>query len=137
MPDSAHSQKDILIIEDEKSLAGALRDKFVKEGYHVSIAENGEEGLNTALATHPGILIVDLIMPKMSGMELITALRKDPWGEKVPVVILTNLSVDSGDLIRGVVEVKPAYYLVKSDWGLGEIVDKVNAVVEDSPAVLQ
>jgi DNA-binding response OmpR family regulator len=127
---SGHSQKQVLIVEDEKSLLDALRDKCIKEGYRVSTAYNGQEGLSTALATHPDILIVDLIMPKMTGIEMMTALRKDTWGKNVPVIILTNLSADSGDLIRGIIEMEPAYYLVKSDFGLGEIVEKVNAVVE-------
>jgi DNA-binding response OmpR family regulator len=123
-------QKHILIVEDEKPLAEALKDKFVQEGCYVSIAENGAEGLKAALATHPDTLVVDLIMPKMSGMELMAALRKDAWGKDVPVIVLTNLSVDSKDLIRGVVEIKPAYYLVKSDWGIAEIVDKVKSIAE-------
>jgi CheY-like chemotaxis protein len=132
MAETKHAQKSVLIVEDEKSLVDALRDKFAKLGYHTSVAYNGKEGLDAALATHPDILLVDLIMPKMTGMEMLTALRKDPWGANVPVVILTNLSVDSGDLIRGVVEVKPAYYLVKSDWNLGEIADKAEAIVQGS-----
>ncbi|MDO8548225.1 MAG: response regulator [bacterium] len=130
MADRAHPQKHILIVEDEESLANALQTKFVKEGYRASIARDGVEGLEKATTTHPDIVVVDLIMPKMSGMEMMTALRKDPWGKDVPLVVLTNLSVDSGDLIRGVVKVKPTYYLVKSDWGLGEIVEKVNSIVQ-------
>ena len=132
MAETKHSPKNVLIVEDERSLAEALRDKFIRLGYHTSVAYDGKDGLDVALATHPDILLVDLIMPKMTGMEMLTVLRKDPWGETVPAVILTNLSVDSGDLIRGVVEVKPVYYLVKSDWSLGEIAEKVGDIVQGS-----
>lgn len=122
-------QKHILIVEDEAPLANSLKDRLANEGYRVSIAANGEEGLAMAHESHPDLLLVDLLMPKMPGMELLTALRKDPsWGAKVPVIILTNLSADSKELVRDIVDVKPTYYLVKSDWSLEDIAKKVNSI---------
>jgi CheY-like chemotaxis protein len=66
-------------------------------------------------------------MPKMNGMEMLVALRKDPWGAKVPVVILTNLSADDR-ITAKVAATEPSFYLMQMDWSLNEIIDKVKSV---------
>lgn len=131
MTQLTNTEIHILIVEDEKALADSLKDTITAMGYQVSIAGDGEEGLTAALGSHPDALVVDLLMPKMSGMDLLTALRKDPWGKDVPVIILTNLSADSKELVQEIVDVKPTYFLVKSDWALKDIAKKVNSIFEE------
>ena len=115
--------KQILIVEDEEALLKALAIKFTKEGFKVSKAKNGLEGLEKAAAEHPDLILLDIVMPKMDGMTMLAKLRKTRWGKDVEVVLLTNLSdtakvADSFN--KGVYS-----YLVKSDWKLEEVVKLV------------
>lgn len=114
------SNKHILIIEDESSLARVLADELRDQGFTVSTAANGIDGLSTALSEHPDLIFVDLVMPRMDGLTMIKELRRDVWGKRVSVIILTNVSnatqIDES-FDRGVYE-----YIVKADWELGDIV---------------
>ena len=85
------SYPKILIVEDEVSLSNALKDKLIREQYEVVVTPDGERGLNSALNTHPNLIILDMIMPHMGGLEMLKKLRKDAWGVTVPVIILTNV----------------------------------------------
>ncbi|KKU14485.1 MAG: OmpR family two-component response regulator [Parcubacteria group bacterium GW2011_GWB1_45_9] len=118
-------KKILLIVEDEKPVLKALVDKFGVEGFGVLTAENGEDGLKVALDEKPDLILLDLIMPKKTGLEMMHELRKDPdYGKKVPIIILTNLSAN--DKVSGEVsEEEPSYYLVKADWKIEDVVRKV------------
>jgi len=115
----------LLIVEDEKSVLKVLADKFGGEGFGVFMAEDGEAGLKVAFAEKPDLILLDLIMPKKTGLEMMHELRKDPdYGKKVPIIILTNLSAN--DKVSGEVsEEEPSYYLVKADWKIEDVVRKV------------
>ena len=121
--------KKILVVEDERPLREALRDILTDSGYSVLEAVDGEKGLALALAEHPDITLLDLVMPKMNGTDMLTLLRADAWGKDAAVIILTNLSADSGELVRNVVSGAPLFFLVKSDWNIHDVVDKVQEVL--------
>lgn len=124
----------ILIVEDEISLRGALRDKFTREGFQVYEAKDGEEGLAMARDSHPQIILLDLMMPKMDGMSMLALLRStDAWGFRVPVFILTNLGEDDKLTMKGILEDSFAYYLVKSNWSIDQIVQKVREAIAQLP----
>lgn len=111
-------KQSILIVEDEVSLRNALRDKFLREDFHIFEARDGEEGLAVALREHPDLILLDIVMPKMDGMTMLGKIRADVWGKNAKVIVLTNLSdvgitYDSYD------------YLVKSDWKIDDVVAKV------------
>jgi CheY-like chemotaxis protein len=114
--------KTILIVDDERTLLSALVDKFTREGFVVLGAKNGKEGLDSALANHPDIILLDLIMPVMDGTTMLANLRKDPWGKDAKVIVLTNLSEveKATSRLQGVYD-----YLIKSDWELKDVVRKV------------
>ncbi|OGD79498.1 hypothetical protein A2368_03755 [Candidatus Collierbacteria bacterium RIFOXYB1_FULL_49_13] len=120
-------KKKLLIVEDEPTLVSALVEKFTSADFDVSVATNGQEGLAAALAQHPDIILLDVIMPVMDGMTMLYRLRLDPWGKDAKVILLTNLT-DAGkvaeSLVQGVND-----YLIKSDWKLKDIVDKVNEML--------
>jgi CheY-like chemotaxis protein len=69
-------------------------------------------------------------MPVMDGMTALGKIREDSWGKKVPVIILTNLSATEEKLVEAMVINKPIYYLVKSDWKLHDVVDKIKKVLK-------
>lgn len=111
----------ILIIEDEAPLREALVERFSKECSGVLQAHNGADGLEIALREHPDIILLDLVMPKMDGFQVLRQLKLDQWGKTAKVIILTNLSDDSVDTQ----ELKREGYdiLVKTDHPLEEIVE--------------
>lgn len=120
------TKKTILIIEDEASQRKALAEKFTREGFMVLEAKDGVQGLAVALEAQPDLILLDIVMPKMDGMTMLKKLRKkSAWGKTVPVILLTNLSADSEEINKGIAENEPAYYLVKSDWSIGDVVAKV------------
>lgn len=113
--------KKILIVEDDRPELNVLVDKFSQEGFLVSTAENGKKGLERALADHPDMILLDIVMPEMDGITMLNELRKDAWGKDVPVVILTNLNPDD-EIVRQKGPLGFAYFLVKSNWALDDVV---------------
>jgi len=117
-------KKKVLIIEDERSLANALEEKL-KEVSSVEVlhAKNGEEGLKISLSEKPNIILLDLLMPIMDGIQMLKKLREDEWGKEVCVLVITN-AADHKHLIEAL-EAGAYEYLIKSDWSIDKVVNKV------------
>jgi len=81
----------VAIIEDDQTISQMYRFKFEAEGFTVETAENGKLGLELAQAMKPDIILLDLMMPEMTGDAMLAELRKKPWGKNVKVIILTNM----------------------------------------------
>ncbi|HVC36016.1 MAG TPA: response regulator [Candidatus Dormibacteraeota bacterium] len=81
----------IAIIEDDQTISQMYRFKFESEGYKVETAENGKLGLELAEEMQPDIILLDLMMPEMTGDQMLKELRKKPWGKSAKVIILTNM----------------------------------------------
>jgi DNA-binding response OmpR family regulator len=81
----------IAIIEDDQAISQMYRFKFEAEGYQVETAENGKLGLELSESMKPDIILLDLMMPEMTGDEMLAKLRKTPWGKTTKVIILTNM----------------------------------------------
>ena len=82
--------KKIAIVEDDQAISQMYRFKFEAEGYEVETAENGKLGLQLVEQMKPDIILLDLMMPEMSGDQMLAAMRKTAWGKNIKVVILTN-----------------------------------------------
>ena len=124
----------ILIIEDEPDIAESLRYNFEREGFKVSIAESGEKGLRLALDKQipPSLIILDLMLPGMSGLELCRRLRREPPTRKTPIIILTA-KVTEADKVAGL-EIGADDYIIKP-FSVKEVLARVRAVlrrVDDS-----
>src|SRR3989344_7077543 len=121
--------KKILVIEeieDDASLRNVLHDKFSLEGFSVLEAKDGEEGLTIALREHPDLILLDIVMPKMDGLTMMKKLREaNEWGKHVPIILLTNLNADNDRINQAITDNQPAYYLVKSNWSMEELVEKI------------
>lgn len=115
--------KKILIVEDEPAMLEILVEKFSKEGFEVVSAKDGVEGLEVALKEHPDLILLDILLPKMNGMEMLEKLRKDNWGKEASVIILTNLSAE--EKISEALEKGVYYFLVKTDWSLGDLAKEI------------
>lgn len=81
----------VAIVEDDQAISQMYRIKFEAEGYEVETAENGKLGLELAEKMRPDIILLDLMMPEMTGDEMLKALRKTNWGKDIRVIILTNM----------------------------------------------
>lgn len=104
--------KTILVIDDDKLIREGLVAMLKNAGQNVLEASNGKEGLDSALEQKPDLVVTDVRMPEMTGLEMITQLRTNEWGQKVPVIILTN--DESNDSINQALESGVTMYLPKS-----------------------
>jgi len=115
----------ILVVEDEAPTALALGDKLTHEGYKVIKADNGKDGLQMALDNHPDLILADLKLPQMDGMEMIRQLRTDAWGKSAKVIILSNMS-DVSKIEEAMVH-GTFFYMVKGDSSMSEVLEKVRS----------
>lgn len=122
MADKSKKAK-ILIIEDDNFLAKAYQIKFGKGGFEVVIAMNGAEGLDKAGKEAPKLILLDLMLPKMSGFEFLELIKKDEKLKSIPVVVLSNLGQKSDidkAMALGAVE-----YFIKTEYTLEDIINKI------------
>lgn len=119
-----NNKKRILVVEDEASLSKALQDKLTHDEFLVLVAKDGEEGLEIALREHPDLILLDLIMPRMGGLEMAKKLREDTWGKNAKIIILTNVSGDM-DKVSDSLDNDIFEYLIKSDIKIEGVLAKV------------
>lgn len=103
----------IAIIEDDQAISQMYRIKFEAEGYKVETAENGKLGLALAESVKPDIILLDLMMPEMTGDEMLALMRKTEWGKNIKVIILTN--VGEQELPEKVKELGVRAVILKAD----------------------
>lgn len=111
--------KTLLVVEDESSLLNAIVDHFEREGYRMLKAINGEVGLTLALEHKPDLILLDILMPKKHGIDMVNELRAHDVGQHIPVILLSNLSDDPR--ANQIAKDKYAEYLVKSNVTLEEV----------------
>lgn len=118
-----NAQKKILLVEDDDALASVYITRFDAEGFMVRRVPNGEEALSAAIEFRPDIILLDVMMPKVSGFDVLDILRNTPETSNVKVIMLTALSQDS-DRQRAE-ELGVDDYLVKSQVVIADVVDRV------------
>ena len=117
----------VLIIEDDPLMSRMYQKIFSFEGYEVDVAENGEDGLALVRSWSPNLILLDIMMPKMNGMEVLEKLKSDPATKKLPVVILTNLAGQKdaeNAMSKGAVK-----YIVKSEYEPKQVANMVKEVL--------
>lgn len=119
--------KTVLLVEDDEMLNAMYKAKFEKEGYAVVTAFNGSEGLKMALANHPDIVLLDIIMPKMDGFAALKKMQKNDSTKAIPVILLTNLGQEE-DIKKGK-ELGAADYFIKANHTPQEVVEKVQKLI--------
>lgn len=122
-------QKTILLVEDDQILVRMYTRKFEKEGFKVLSAFDGEEGLSRLqqATPNPNIILLDIMLPKMNGFELLSKIKQEPATKDIPVILLTNLGGGEADRKKGI-DMGAADYLVKSDMTPAQIVEKVKGL---------
>lgn len=115
--------KRVLLIEDEADIRDAMAETLEDAGYTVLTAGNGKEGLAIALAEHPDLILLDLMMPVMDGKTMLQKLRADAWGRSAKVMVLSTM--DDVTNIATSHEHSIEDYIIKSHASLDEVVRKV------------
>ncbi|MFH1841278.1 MAG: response regulator [Candidatus Nealsonbacteria bacterium] len=115
--------KKILIVEDESALQKTFGDILGQEGYLVVSALDGEAGLDMAKKEKPDLILLDLILPKMHGFEVLKAIKEDQEIKDIPIIVLTNLE-GTGDVEKAL-ELGATTYLVKTNYTLEDVVKKI------------
>lgn len=117
----------VLIIEDDQNLRDIYREEFETEGFTVNVAHDGEEGLQKISEQHPDIILLDILMPKMTGFDVLTKIKKDDEFKNIPVLVLTNLYTDTYDLVKNW---GASFVLMKVDHTPGQVVGKVREILK-------
>lgn len=121
----AKVKKKILIVEDDITLRDLYQTRLEIDGYNISVAGDGEEGVMQSEKVMPDLILLDLMLPKLSGMEVLQKIKENPKTKGIPVIILSALSNQkTKGLIYGAID-----YLVKSESQLEDIVNKVKEVL--------
>jgi len=120
--------KTILIVEDDKFLRELIAQKLTKEGYPLSEAIDGEEGIKKIKEEKPSLVLLDLILPGIDGFEVLSQMKEDPSVSSIPVIILSNLG-QKEDVEKGL-KLGAVDYLIKAHFTPGEIIEKIKAVLK-------
>jgi DNA-binding response OmpR family regulator len=116
----------ILIIEDEKALIKNL-ELALEEDYEILSAITGQEGLRKAKKEKPDLILLDVMLPDMDGMEVLKNLRIDEETDDIPIIVLTNLG--DKETISRIIQSGGKEYLVKADWSIDDIVNKIKTTL--------
>ena len=119
------ANKKIILVEDDKILSTVMYDKLQTAGFEVERAFDGEKGLALITARKPDLVLLDIVMPKKTGLEVLTALKALPETKAIPVIILTVLGSD--DQIKKGLALGANDYIVKTEHAIGEVVEKVQS----------
>jgi len=119
--------KKILFVEDESALQKAFGDILKQVGYKMISALNGEIGFNLAKAKKPDLILLDLVLPKMHGFEVLKKLKKEPETKEIPVIVLTNL--ERMEDVEQAVKLGAAAYLVKAQYTVEEVMEKIKKAI--------
>ncbi|MBI2573978.1 MAG: response regulator [Candidatus Wildermuthbacteria bacterium] len=122
--------KKILVIEDESALQKTIGDALGQEGYEIVAALDGEIGSRLAQEKIPDLILLDLILPKLNGFDVLKSLKENQATAGIPVIVLTNLE-GMGD-IQKALDLGATTYLVKSNYSLEDIITKVTATLSNA-----
>jgi len=118
----------VLLIEDDSLLVKMYKTKFEAEGFRILTAGDGEAGLKMALEQKPDFIILDVMMPKISGLDVLAKLQQDPKGQAIPVIVLSNLAEQ--EKAQKALQLGAKDFLVKANLTPSQVVAKVRQYLE-------
>jgi len=126
MPDQ---KTKILIIEDDFFIRELYERQFTKEGYLILSSEDGPSGLLAASQEKPDLILLDIMLPKLNGLDLLRTLKAKDETKNIPVILLTNLGQES--VIKEGFELGAESYLIKSAYTPSQIIDEIKNFMEN------
>jgi DNA-binding response OmpR family regulator len=122
------NSKTILLVEDDSFVSDIYQTKISKEGFKVISAENGIEAIKKLEESIPDLILLDIVMPYMDGIDVLRKIKKEEKWKKIPVILLTNLS--DKEKIEEALGIGADDYLIKSHFTPSEVISKVNMVLK-------
>ena len=126
-------KKKILIVEDDNFVAEVYFAKLTEMGYEAILAQNGEEGIATLKKDKIDMILLDILMPIMNGMEMLEEIKKREDWKNIPVILLTN--VGEKESIQKVREMGVKNYLIKSHFTPAEVIEKIESVFKENKSL--
>jgi two-component system, chemotaxis family, response regulator WspR len=123
-------KKKVLIVEDDNFVAEVYFAKLTEMGYEAILAQNGEEGLAALKKDKIDLILLDILMPIMNGMEMLEEIKKNDQWRNIPVILLTN--VGEKESIQKVREMGVKNYLIKSHFTPAEVIEKIESVFKEN-----
>jgi DNA-binding response OmpR family regulator len=123
MPNPSSNKPFIIVAEDDRFYVSVFRTKLAKEGFDVTIAENGEDAMKAIRTRRPDLLLLDLIMPIKDGFQVLKELRSDSKLKDLKVIVSTNLNQDEDR--QRVMSLGALDYVVKTNVSINEMVGKI------------
>lgn len=117
----------VLLIEDDQVLRDMYRDKFSHEGFSIEVAENGKSGIDKMKSFQPDVVLLDLILPDITGFDILDSIKNDPQLNTIPIMVLSNIYVDVEDLVKNK-GVKA--FVLKANTTPDDIVSKVKNLLQ-------
>ena len=117
----------ILIVEDEEVLAKVLQEKFEEEKFEVAVAKDGEAVLPLVKKFKPDAILLDIILPKLDGLEVLELVKAEDDFRSIPIIMLSNL--DGDDKIKKALNMGAVDYMIKTQHPINEVIEKVNEYI--------
>lgn len=124
---SPQMPKTILIIEDDLFISKTISDKLKKNGLEVSSAKDAREAEQVLEKNTPDLILLDIILPQVNGIELLKRLKSDPKTKSIPVVVFSNLG--SKEEVQEAMDLGATEYLIKATFSPDEVVEKVKKIL--------
>lgn len=123
-----NDKKTILLVEDDSFVSDIYQMKLSKEGFDVVLARNGREALEKLETIVPDMILLDIIMPYVSGLEVLQKIKSQENLKKIPVILLTNIS--EKEKIEEALGIGADDYLIKSHFTPSEVLEKINSFLK-------
>ena len=124
----ADDAKKVMIIEDDRFLSSLMKTRLEKEGFHVIQMFDGEEAIQALKQERPNLIVLDLVMPKVTGFEVLQAISILPGFENTPVMVLSNLAQDSD--VEKARQLGAKEYFVKVKISIDDLIEKIKSLVQ-------
>jgi DNA-binding response OmpR family regulator len=118
----------ILLVDDDKLMVNMYQGKFEDDGFDVAVAIDGKMGFDKALEFKPDLILLDILMPNVNGLEMLKTLKGNDATKKIPVILLTNVGGGDEDVEKGL-SLGAVAYLVKAHYDPKDIVKKVKEIL--------
>ncbi len=118
----------ILIVDDDQLMVKMYQGKFEDDGFDVAVASDGKAGFDKALEFKPDLILLDILMPKINGLEMLKNLKGNEKTKKIPVILLTNVGGSDDDVERGL-SLGAVAYMIKAHYDAKDIVKKVKEIL--------
>ncbi|MCH7541349.1 response regulator [Patescibacteria group bacterium] len=122
-------KKKVLIVDDETSIREIYKKEFNSEGFQVLLAADGEEGLLKAGEDSPHLILLDVMLPKMNGIDVLKALKKNPLTKDIPILLLTNLGEET--IIKEGFTMGAEGYLLKVSYTPAQVVAECRKFLDE------